>query len=353
MLKKDVSDGVRSLSPENRKALLLLAQEVLSIQTVNPFLMSPASVAMLSDNEQAAYTWTSANLDNNRLRMPLVESDSRDNRQTPTLGVVHLGDWSTQISFALPAEGVVDGAYRLHIGSQVSWNVFARGYEGLGFEAVKRRHLLTAADSACSSLSPNSAVVPRALEYCFFAGYSESVFSELAQRQVEVHGPSVPAGDQLARCMDGLRNLVLPSKHVIGACEEVNGDECGLQGHYQPRLPQGTAGHFVCSGLFKYSWELLKLADDGGSLSQFRSRANWLCSISFSELVLYDASLLEVDKDQKHTTLLPYSCFLAGYMLVLLQGGHGAIVLCHLFYIVLIVARRVAQRVISLVTTTL
>jgi hypothetical protein len=292
------------------------------MDSLNPFLVVPTSVAMLSGNEQAAYTWTSANLDDNRLRVPLEDSSvSPDTHQAPTVGVVHLGAWSSQIAFAQPPEGLVDGTFRLQIGSQVSWSLFARGFEGLGFEAIKLQHLLTAADDACADISPNSAVVPRALDYCFFAGYSESVPSELAHRQVEVHGPSVPAGDQLTRCMDSLRELVMPSKHVRNNCVEVHGNECGMQGNYQPRLPQGEAGRFVGSGLFKYPWQLLKLAPDGGSIDQFRGRASWLCSMSFSELVLYDAGLLDVEKDRKHTTLLPYYCFLSSYMILLLQGA--------------------------------
>ena len=72
---------------------------------------------------------------------------------------------------------------------------------------------------------PSRAVVPRTLDYCFFAGYSEAVLvnvqekKDLVEVSVEVHGPAVPAGDQLERCVDSLRELLNLDKNT--ECNEV------------------------------------------------------------------------------------------------------------------------------------
>jgi hypothetical protein len=85
---------------------------------------------------------------------------------------------------------------------------------------------------------PSKAVVPRALDYCFFAGYSEGVSVASAQKEegqgggkkggevvsVEVHGPAVPAGDQMDRCAQSLRRL-LRTEQNKAFCDEVYGGE--------------------------------------------------------------------------------------------------------------------------------
>ena len=72
------------------------------------------------------------------------------------------------------------------------------------------------------------AVVPRALDYCLFAGYSEAVQVPLKKDgnnvvgeyvSVEIHGPAVPAGDQMERCMQSLRGLLHIEKNTF--CDEV------------------------------------------------------------------------------------------------------------------------------------
>lgn len=261
--------------------------------------------------------------DEHRVPSSLPEQHERGHSDTSTVDSVYLGELSTQIAFRLSPSGAQDGLYRVQIGNNVdmSWTLYTHFYKDLGFDNVKTYHLSVAADDACEDISPNSAVVPRGLDYCLFAGYAESVMStQKPRRLVEMHGPSVPAGDQLDRCMNSLR-VLLDNKHARSSCREAYGSECAMQGAYQPPLPSGTASPFVGSGLFKYPWQLLKLPSGHPvSLLAFRDRAAWLCSMSFSDLVMYDAGLVDINKDHKYSALLPYSCFLTSYILVLLQG---------------------------------
>lgn len=302
------------MPPADRKSLLQYVRSILTNTSATTFLTGPASVQVLPGNQQAAFTWTAVNL----------EGTDTLSQSSTTVGSVHLGDESSQIAFVQPPEGVLEGSYRLQVGSSLSWDLYSHSYSGAGFNSVKKSHLSGAADAACRELSSEaSAVVPRFLEYCFFAGYSESVTCSKAnsRRPVEIHGPPVPASDQLYRCVGSLQDR-LSTRHADERCQELFGHkECGMQGSYQPQLPRGPEGHFVGSGLFQYSWQLLKLGTESAvTLGKVRGRAETLCAMSFSDLVMYDAGLIDVNKNEKHNELLPYSCFLTSYMLVLLQS---------------------------------
>jgi hypothetical protein len=174
---------------------------------------------------------------------------------------------------------------------------------------------------------PSEAVVPRALDYCFFAGYSEAVHLEPTDLggklkhsvSVEVHGPAVPAGDQMDRCVQSLKSLLRKDRNDF--CLEAHDGECSMDGSYQPPLPRGNTGHFIGTSTYKYPWQFLQMPAVG-SVSQFRDAASNICSKSFNDIVLYDATLTYL-KTAKHSSLLPYYCFLTSYMVVLLEDGYG------------------------------
>ena len=75
------------------------------------------------------------------------------------------------------------------------------------------------ADDAIAAIDPVSADVPEALNYCFFAGYSENVKPSSpdpyqsvgvnADTQVLISGPPVPAQDQFQRCLDTIQPLLV------------------------------------------------------------------------------------------------------------------------------------------------
>mmetsp|Transcript_24843 Transcript_24843/g.36642 ORF Transcript_24843/g.36642 Transcript_24843/m.36642 type:complete len:561 (-) Transcript_24843:188-1870(-) len=315
-----LGDGSRALSPIYQKRILSTMRNVFSNSTLSPFHFQDDFVQMLSGEEEAAFHWTAVN---HALDILLPSYGRR--QLSHTLGVIYLGDSSTHIAFSRPVDmPLAEGAYRVQLAGSAHWDLYVRAYTSYGFENIRSMHLANVADAAADSVSEGSAVVPRALEYCFYAGYSESVLTSISPRKsVEVHGPSVPAGDQLARCMDGISGQFHTKRSAY--CQDVYGGQCGLAGAYQPSL----AGHngvtkFVVSGLIKYSWQLLKMPGTS-SLEKLKEKATKLCSMSFSDLVLYDAGLTDVIKDQRHAELLPYSCFLAGYMVTLLEDGYDFI----------------------------
>ena len=98
-----------------------------------------------------------------------------------------------------------------------------------------------------------------------------------------------------------------------------------MNGAYQPPLPQGGtadgAGHFVGTSTYQYPWQFLQMPAVG-TLPQFKEAAANICSKSFNDIVLYDAALTYI-KTPKHSSLLPYYCFLSSYIVVLLEDGYG------------------------------
>jgi hypothetical protein len=94
-----------------------------------------------------------------------------------------------------------------------------------------------------------------------------------------------------------------------------------MSGAYQPPLPQGNeAGHFIGTSTYKYPWQFLQMPAVG-TVSQFKEAASDICSKSFNDIVLYDATLTYL-KTTKHSSLLPYYCFLSSYIVVLLEDGY-------------------------------
>ena len=59
-----------------------------------------------------------------------------------------------------------------------------------------------------------------------------------------------------------------------------------------------------------------------GTVTQFRDAASVICSKSFNDIVLYDATLTYI-KPPMHSTILPYYCLLSSYIVILLDDGYG------------------------------
>lgn len=91
-----------------------------------------------------------------------------------------------------------------------------------------------------------------------------------------------------------------------------------MNGAYQPPLPHG---HFIGASTYQYPWQFLQMPATG-TLPQFKEAAASICSKSFNDIVLYDATLTYM-KNPKHSSLLPYYCFLSSYIVVLLEDGYG------------------------------
>lgn len=187
--------------------------------------------------------------------------------------------------------------------------------------SARTRHVTGLADDAVAQSDLSAAVVPEALDYCFFSGYSENVYPiSAASRDIPVliSGPPVPAQDQFDRCLEQVKPLLV--KYNNDYCNVVYSGQCSINGAYQPSV--NDVKHFIGTSSYRYPWKILLLPDTA-PLSHFRKRAEFVCSMSFSQIIHY----YEVNNfdavDDKLGEMIPNYCFLATYTYALLTDGYG------------------------------
>jgi hypothetical protein len=126
--------------------------------------------------------------------------------------------------------------------------------------------------------------------------------------------------NQFEACKDILRVLI--DKEEGRFCEEVYHGDCSIAGSYQPPLPHvdnTSRYNFIGTSTYKYAWTFLQLPETA-NLYQFEEAASKICSMTYPEIAnYYNIHNLNNDND-KMTDIIPYSCFIASYISVLLQG---------------------------------
>ncbi len=237
-----------------------------------------------------------------------------------TYGTLDLGGASTQIAFFVPSQDILEGLYKLQIGGQKMWNVYAKSFLQFGVVSARLRHIQQLINNLLAN-SPNGDLnTNHVINYCFHSGYSETVQDEENNlgRSLEVTGPNQPLNNQLSKCRESL--LPLMQKELGKLCQQVYHGDCSIGGAYQPPIPKGKHGHFIGQSSYKYPWAFLLLPKTA-TLQTFEEKASDLCRMTFSEMMLYyESHNINLGGSDKVTDYLPYYCFLSGYMLTLLEG---------------------------------
>lgn len=307
--------GMRELAYVEREAIMDTVRDFLSDKSFCPFLFRAEFARVISGEEEAVYSWTATNY----LMGTLIPESEGYGTALPagkTFGTLDMGGASTQIAFFVPSQDISEGLFKLQIGSQRHWNVYSKSYLTYGHNSARERYFSAIANDV--RVDPSSAVVPSALDYCLFAGYSEN-FSQSGDKRYEVniYGPAVPASDQFERCRKSVMPLL--NKPFNALCHHVYGIECSFAGQYQPVLPTGNHGNFMGTASLKYPWQFLKLPQTA-TIQDFYDKAKSICSMSFNDIVMYDAGLTDLITKEKHEEMVPYYCFITSYVFVLLTG---------------------------------
>lgn len=281
-----------------------------------------------------------------------------------TFGTLDLGGASTQIAFFVPSQDISEGLYKLQIGSQKQWNVYAKSFLTFGVHSARLRHCHLLADAAVQRLKPNyikqrnathtllaqaaqavravtteraggkRALLPlpaapqqqaqqkaadysNVVNYCFHAGYSEIATDSSGKATIELMGPELPLADQLARCIDSIRPLM--EIEFDAFCMNIHHGDCSIAGSYQPPLPKGRHGHFIGTSTYALPWRFLMLPDTA-PLDLVASKASAICQMNFNDILFYYETNRLSMGDADVGTSIPYFCFLTSYILVLLQG---------------------------------
>jgi len=308
---------MRELPLATREAIMAHVRSFLSNKSTCPFYFRDEFARVISGEEEAVYAWSAANFLMGRLLPPLHGIGDAEPINS-TYGTVDMGGSSCQIAFYVPSQDISEGLFKLHIGNQKHWNLYAKSYLSYGHVSARRRHLQHVADN--TYYDRTAAVVPRALDYCFHAGYSENIMNTYNTVQVEVSGPAVPASDQLYRCIGSIAHLMRKQGPDDTYCQNVYDGECGIGGAYQPVLPNMKNAGFIGISSYEYAWTFLKLPTTA-TLDDFKYRAEEICAMSFSDVLLYFEGMNNFNNDL--ADYLPYYCFLSSYTLTLLKDGFG------------------------------
>jgi GDA1/CD39 (nucleoside phosphatase) family len=173
------------------------------------------------------------------------------------------------------------------------------------------------ADGFLNGKSGNSGSV---VNSCFHSGYSEKntgsgTYTGGKPGEVTIQGPSSASNDQFDKCAASIRPLM--NKDLGTFCNQVYNGDCSIGGAYQPQLPDD--GKFIGTSSYLYPWEILMLSGSA-NLEDYKAKAQYVCSLSFSGVQSYHDANRLVDTDSKLAELMPYFCFLTTYVYVLLIG---------------------------------
>lgn len=377
--------GVREMPYVERENLIAAIRNYLLNSTNCPFFFRGDFARVISGEEEGIFSWAGVNL----LMNTLIDSHDRGNGAVKpivdTYGVLDLGGASTQISFFVQSQDILEGLFKLQLGSQRHWNVYTRSFLQFGHVSARKRHFQLLAAGAFPMDCPQSVSSPEVgadsigvqlpvssiqrgvpqdlysneievVDYCLFSGYNETVFrddsnlhilhdhsvskcclvndsivmlSHLNGSRVENYnysrGVSIhgPAKPDSDQFDKCFTSLVpLMEKRLQGLCSFTYSGQCSIGGSYQPSLPTGTARYkFIGTSSYRYVWRFLQLPETV-RLSVYRDKARAVCSMNFDEVTEY----VKKNSQLQNTTvsnMLPYYCFMASYYLVLLQEGYG------------------------------
>mmetsp|Transcript_22590 Transcript_22590/g.33034 ORF Transcript_22590/g.33034 Transcript_22590/m.33034 type:complete len:510 (-) Transcript_22590:336-1865(-) len=297
--------GMRLVPMARRESMMAYTRELFSDKEFCPFFFQFDFARVMSGEEEAVYAWAAANYLFGTL-LPNIHGSGAVNKPIKgTFGTVDLGGASTQIAFFVPSQDVSEGLFKLQIGSQRHWNVYAKSFLKYGHNSARERHFdrLVAAAKANDSAS--------AIDYCFYSGYHETISS------VTLSGPADPISNQFDLCAKSLMPLM--QKELNSFCNTVYDGECSMDGFYQPKLPSYTDGHFIGSATYKYPWNFLEMPETA-SIDEFKEKAKNICAMSYKDIKIYSSKLKSTIKKNE---LIPYYCFLSAYITVLLENGYG------------------------------
>jgi len=307
----------RSMSENEQSKLIKGIRSVLNNKTLSPFYFESSFARIISGEEEASSSWAAVNFYQKSLQQSSLGFGAASSLSTS--GIIDLQESSLELSFFLPSQNIMNNLFQYRMGGQKSWNLYAASYQDYGYKSGFNRHLEEVANSVF--VPPNSAVVPSALDYCFYSGYSENRWNTNKTYNVQIWGPAVPAGNQLSLCMESLSQLLFQDSDTF--CDRVYKDECGIDGEYQPNFSllaeEGDKLQFVGLSIIPIAWEFLNLPAVA-SIQQFQEASATICMMTFDDIMSYYEANPAYLKTPELAETLPYFCMLNSYILVILLG---------------------------------
>lgn len=312
--------GMRELSMNERIAIMTVIRDYLSDSTLCPFYFEPEFARVISGEEEAAFAWAAANFLMGTLVDPLEDNLAVHDGMSSaaqTYGTLDLGGASTQIAFYVPNQEIMEGLFKFQIGRK-HWNIYTKSFLQFGHNSARVRHLHDISTTAYAILSNSTENNHFVYTSCFHSGYMEEYFNKDVQSLMNIHGPLVPSTNQFQQCKDTLVPLLQLALDPF--CEWVYHGECGIAGQYQPSIPSEENMPFIGLSSYEIPWDIFDMPTTA-TLFDFSAKVEYMCSLSFSDLILYIETLKHIRED--YAPMVPYFCFMGTYIVTLLTEGYG------------------------------
>jgi len=322
--------GLRVLPPKQRSEQL---QSVRQMLRASGFLFRSESQArVISGEEEGVFGWITVNYMLGRLNYTLPGT------LQGSYGALDLGGASTQITFKPSDPDILENSYSVRLGGVITESVYTHSFLYFGAnEAIAR------ADAASVFASwpgyPSLPAPASVSSPCRFTGSTANYTDPATGATTTISGSGSLAscrGDVVASLLNkaalcltvpkpsrapALRAAASPGPRRAAALGAVpspapainaSAAGCSFQGVYQP--PAAGLRLVAFSG-FTFAWATLGMPEQGGTLEEFRSRADAFCALSWE------------DAQRRYPAVparfLAGYCFSAAYTLGLLVDGYG------------------------------
>jgi Golgi nucleoside diphosphatase len=371
--------GMRQLTYDQRQRLMESVRQVLYNKEACPFLFEYEHARVISGEEEGIYGWTAINfLEGNLLLSSRGVGTAYSNY---SVGSLDMGGSSTQISFFKRDADIMSNLFKLQVGAQKHWNVYTHSFLYFGSTSARLRmqqdlvdarngvirpfwRLLEDADGRASAQTRrlqswdgsgefvNIPLVPEDLGMANLpnlrhltdganaaaAGTNWSYTSNTTRGDHVILDACMPFGysmgftavdgksytlasrsggqDSYAKCVSQIKPLLHTQLNTW--CNFAHSGQCSLAGIYQPSLPNPKDAPFYAYAGYYKAWSGLWLPEKC-PLGMFQERVEYVCSMSWSQLLNYNKGL----PDPLKTDELWNLCFMGSYALTLMTEGYG------------------------------
>mmetsp|Transcript_9068 Transcript_9068/g.13395 ORF Transcript_9068/g.13395 Transcript_9068/m.13395 type:complete len:434 (-) Transcript_9068:183-1484(-) len=317
---------MRALTSTDRIRIIKTVRMLLHDDTFCPFWFEDERARTISGEEEAIYGWTAINflagtiLQDARAGEPGAVPNPR-----LTYGALDLG---AQISFFEPNGDIMANLFKMQIGPEKHWNVYAHSFLYFGVVLAKER---AGVKLVATSNQTKGGDITEIYNPCL-PGNTTELFTSGIQLSVDGHdywpnGPGESAvytatfsnhnrGGNFSECAALARTLL--QKDENSWCHFAHDGDCSFAGIYQPPLPEQTEnfGDFFAFSNIYHVWSFLCL-NDKSSLAELKTASENICKMNYTELVAFNA-----DRLRNEPYLLDY-CFRSAYVFELLHTGYG------------------------------
>eukprot|EP00466_Bigelowiella_natans_P007324 jgi/Bigna1/84448/fgenesh1_pg.139_\ len=269
--------GLRELPAEPRKKLIAVIRDFFLNNSTCPFYFEEFDAArVISGEEEAAYAWTAINYATGALLKYSWGSGTAS--PLNAYGSLELGGASAQIAFYDSNEDILANLFKVQVGQQRHWNIYAHSFLHYGQNSARRRMWgKLAEDVGCykekefKKLQENGKACS-IRDYCLPKGYVYPPYLVPASSDGEAGVPP-PFG------------ILERPKHMV----HVFAQRAGV---YQPPLPyeKGPFGKFFLFGGYHDIWSFLNLSSTS-TLREFKKRGEMICNMDFVQLTKYNIAL--------------------------------------------------------------